>query len=395
MDNKLKIAFVGNFYGYGTVYDQWGTSFCILLSRLSYIEKIDVLCPVSDKNLDATFPDKINIKETFNLSKSLSIFNIRKKIKDENYDLVIFNYGPTVFGKSNIMNLLGLFMPISASKLCNTVIISQGSSLTNDAINLGYNSLKDRLKYEVLKVLEKHLYRKVKSFAQLPVYEKMLKEKVKNNRVLGVLKSDYIDAVLTVYLNGRINEEFIESTISHNLPQILLHGFWGPQKNIEFALQTLKSLKDNNYKFNLIISGGINVHFPEYKKYFEDVLNKYNDIISNYLGYVLEKNLMGLFVDADLILMPYNVPGGQSGVLEMSSFFGNNVICLDFPEFREEVKVDDNIVLVDKNNFYKEIERYLKNYNPLKKNVKISEKIRSAEANADKFIKKALASEEV
>ena len=395
MDNKLKIAFVGNFYGYGTVYDQWGTSFCILLSRLSYIEKIDVICPVSDKNLDATFPDKINIKETFNLSKSLSIFNIRKKIKDENYDLVIFNYGPTVFGKSNIMNLLGLFMPIFVSKFCNTVIISQGSSLTNDAINLGYNSLKDRLKYEVLKVLEKHLYRKVKSFAQLPVYEKMLKEKVKNNRVLGVLKSDYIDAVLTVYLNGRINEEFIESTISHNLPQILLHGFWGPQKNIEFALQTLKSLKDNNYKFNLIISGGINVHFPEYKKYFEDVLNKYNDIISNYLGYVLEKNLMGLFVDADLILMPYNVPGGQSGVLEMSSFFGNDVICLDFPEFREEVKDDDNILLVDKNNFYKEIERYLKNYNPLKKNVKISEKIRSAEANADKFIKKALASEEV
>ena len=395
MENRLKIAFVGNFYGYGTVYDQWGTSFCILLSRLSYIEKIDVICPVSDKNLDATFPDKINIKETFNLSKSLSIFNIRKKIKDENYDLVIFNYGPTVFGKSNIMNLLGLFMPISASKLCNTVIISQGSSLTNDAINLGYNSLKDRLKYEVLKVLEKHLYRKVKSFAQLPVYEKMLKEKVKNNRVLGVLKSDYIDAVLTVYLNGRINEEFIESTISHNLPQILLHGFWGPQKNIEFALQTLKSLKDNNYKFNLIISGGINVHFPEYKKYFEDVLNKYNDIISNYLGYVPEKNLMGLFVDADLILMPYNVPGGQSGVLEMSSFFGNDVICLDFPEFREEVKDDDNILLVDQNNFYKEIEGYLKNYNPLKKNVKISEKIRSAEANADKFIKKALASEEV
>ena len=179
------------------------------------------------------------------------------------------------------------------------------------------------------------------------------------------------------------------------MPQILLHGFWGPQKNIEFALQTLKSLKDSNYKFNLIISGGINVHFPEYKKYFKDILNKYNDIISNYLGYVPEKNLMGLFVNADLILMPYNVPGGQSGVLEMSSFFGNNVICLDFPEFREEVKDDDNIVLVDKNNFYKEIEGHLKKYKPLKKNIKISEKINSAEANADKFIKKALASEEV
>ena len=189
MENMLKIAFVGNFYGHGTVYDQWGTSFCILLSRLSYIEKIDVICPVAKKNLGVIFPDKIRVKETFDLSSSLSIFNIRKKIKDGNYDLVIFNYGPTVFGKSNIMNLLGLFMPISVSKLSNTVIISHGSSLTNDAVNLGYSSLKDRLKYKVLTILEKHLYRKVKSIVQLAMYERILKEKIKNNKVLGILES--------------------------------------------------------------------------------------------------------------------------------------------------------------------------------------------------------------
>ena len=395
MENMLKIAFVGNFYGHGKVYDQWGTSFCILLSRLSYVDTIDIICPISDENSGATFPDKINIKESFNLSKSLSIFNIRKKIGDGNYDLVIFNYGPTVFGNSNVMNLLGLFMPISSSKIHNTVIISQGSSLTNDAVNLGYNSVKDRLKYKLLRMLEKHLYRKVRSFAQLPIYEKMLKEKVKNNRVLGVLKSDYIDAMLTVYLNGKINEEFTESLKDQDLPKILLHGFWGPQKNIEFALKTLKSLKDKNYKFSVIISGGINIHFPGYKKYFQSVLNNYSDMISNYLGYVLEKDLMELFLDADLVLMPYNVPGGQSGVLAMSSFFGNNVISLDFPEFREEVKDADNIILVDKSNFCNEIKKYLDNYKPLKRNIEISKKIHSAEENINRFIKKALTDKEV
>lgn len=104
---------------------------------------------------------------------------------------------------------------------------------------------------------------------------------------------------------------------------------------------------------------------------------------------------MGLFLDADLVLMPYNVPGGRSGVFEMSSFFGNSVICLDFPEFREQFKDYDNIVLVDKNNFYNEIEKYLNNYKPLKRNIEIKEKINSAEANTDKFIKKALAIKEV
>ena len=395
MENSLKIAFVGNFYGHGKVYDQWGTSFCILLSRLSYVDKIDVICPISDQNLEMTLPDKINIKETFDLSKSFSIFNIRNKIKKCNYDLVIFNYGPTVFGKSNIMNLLGLFIPIYSSRLANTVIISQGSSLTNDATNLGYNSLKDRLKYRILVMLEKHLYRKVKSFAQLPVYEKMLKEQVKNNRVSGVLKSDYIDAVFTVYMNGKINEEIIESVMNKDIPNILLHGFWGPQKNIKFALETMKSIEDNNYRFNLIISGGINVHFPGYKSYFDNVLNEYKNIYSYYLGYVQERDLMALFLKSDLVLMPYNVPGGQSGVLEMSSFFGNNVICLDFPEFREEVKEDDNIILVEKKNFYGEIIKYLDNYKPSRRNIEIKKKINAAEENVDKFIKKALAIEEI
>ena len=395
MDNGIKIAFVGNFYGHGNVYDQWGTSFCILLSQLDYVDKIDVICPISNKNLGVTFPDKINIEETFDISRSLSIFNIIKKIRHNNYDLVIFNYGPTVFGKSNLMNLFGLFMPIRSSVLANTVIISQGSSLTNDASNLGYNSLKDRFKYMILIILEKHLYRKVKSFAQLPVYEKILKQKVKANKVLGVLKSDYIDSILTIYLNGKINETSMESLINVDSPVILLHGFWGPQKNIEFGLETLKSLKDNNYKFHLIISGGINVHFPGYESYFNNVLNKYKDISANYLGYVREEDLMDLFLKSDLVLMPYNVPGGQSGVLEMSSFFGNNVICLDFPEFREEVKEDDSIILVDKSNFYNEIKKYLDNYKPLIRNIEIKKKIDSAEENIDKFIKKALAIEEI
>ena len=244
-------------------------------------------------------------------------------------------------------------------------------------------------------MLEKHLYRKVKSFAQLPVYEKMLKEKVKNNRVSGVLKSDYIDAIFTVYMNGKINEEIIESVMNKDIPNILLHGFWGPQKNIKFALETMKSLKDNYYKFNLIISGGINVHFPGYKSYFDNVLNEYKNIYSYYLGYVQERDLMDLFLKSDLILMPYNVPGGQSGVLEMSSFFGNNVICLDFPEFREEVKEGDNIILVGKNNFYEKIKKYLDNYKPSIRNIEIKKKIDSAEENVDKFIKKALAIEEI
>ena len=103
---------------------------------------------------------------------------------------------------------------------------------------------------------------------------------------------------------------------------------------------------------------------------------------------------MHLFLEADFVLMPYNVPGGQSGVLEMSSFFGNNVICLDFPEFREEVKEGDQITLVDQKMFYKEIERHLINFKSSKRKIEVGKKINSAKENIDEFVKRALATKE-
>jgi len=386
---KINIAFVSNFYNHGKVYDQWGTSFSILLSRLECVNNIDVICPIGiDDN--TIFPEKIKLVEAYNLNKKLSILNILKILRKNNYDLIIFNYGPTVFGSSNLMNLIGLFTPVKISKIKKTVIISQGSSLTNDAKNLGYSSLFDKIRTIFVNILERHLYRKVKSFAQLPLYERMLKEKVKNNKVTGVLKSDYIDAISTVYLNGYLDKEYIYVKQINARPSILLHGFWGPQKDIEFALKILRNLKNKKYDFNLIISGGVNVHFEGYQKYFNSILKKYNDIICKYLGYVNEKDLFKLFTDSDLILMPYKVPGGQSGVLEMSSFFASNVICIDFPEFREEIKADDNIILVKRSDFESKIIEYISNYKLNDKRIFINKKIEKAEKNIMEFLKESL-----
>jgi len=386
---KINIAFVSNFYNHGKVYDQWGTSFSILLSRLECVNNIDVICPIGI-NDNTIFPEKIKLVDAYNLNKKLSILNILKILRKNNYDLIIFNYGPTVFGSSNLMNLIGLLMPIKISKIKKTVIISQGSSLTNDAKNLGYSSLFDKIRTIFVNILERHLYRKVKSFAQLPLYERMLKEKVKNNKVTGVLKSDYIDAISTVYLNGYLDKECIYVKQINVKPLILLHGFWGPQKDIEFALKVLRNLKNKKYDFNLIISGGVNVHFEGYEKYFNSILKEYNDIIYKYLGYVNEKDLFKLFTDSDLILMPYKVPGGQSGVLEMSSFFGSNVICIDFPEFREEIKADDNIILVKRSDFESKIIEYISNYKLNDKRIFINKKIGKAEKNIMEFLKKSL-----
>ena len=132
-----------------------------------------------------------------------------------------------------------------------------------------------------------------------------------------------------------------------DIPTILMHGSWGPQKNIELGLMVLKKLKSEGEKFRLVISGGLNHHFPEYKRKFQEFLHSYSNVIYEYLGPVTEINIMKIFLKASLLILPYNTPGGFSGVLELAIFFEVPTIAIDFPEFREQATGINFVRLVD------------------------------------------------
>jgi hypothetical protein len=86
-----------------------------------------------------------------------------------------------------------------------------------------------------------------------------------------------------------------------------------------------------------VITGGINHHFPEYEKHFREILDKYH-FAGCYKGPVTEKEIFTLFTNSDLLLLPYNSPGGHSAVLEQALFFEVPTIAIDFPEYREQSK---------------------------------------------------------
>lgn len=138
-----------------------------------------------------------------------------------------------------------------------------------------------------------------------------------------------------------------------------MHGFWGPQKNIEMSLSALKKLKEEGKKFRLVISGGVNKHFPEYERKFNDLVNSYSDIIDEYLGTVTEKDIMKIFINANLLILPYNAPGGLSGVLEQAIFYDLPTIAIDFPEFEEQAIGTSCVKLVNSDNFFSTLANYL------------------------------------
>ena len=164
-----------------------------------------------------------------------------------------------------------------------------------------------------------------------------------------------------------------------------MHGSWGPQKNIELGLMTLKKLKREGVKFRLVISGGLNHHFPEYKRKFQELIHSYSDVIDEYLGPVTEKDIMRIFLDASLLILPYNTPGGHSGVLEEAMCFEVPTIAIDFPEFREQANENSNVKLVNTNSFFSILVNYLK-FLEEKRKINFRDKIIKASINVKQLL---------
>ena len=378
----MKIAYVGDFLNHGKSLQTIGTSIVLLLSDLSEVDSIDVYCPSKNENVENfKTHEKIKLIESYKYDNLKSILNLLK-IRKKNYDKIIFNLLPTGFGKSSLSNFAGLSLPIILKDIFgdNRVeVIYHNSVFTNDIKKLGYNSLFDRFRAFILSHVERTIFRSIQTFVFLQLYKDRIGIKIKSNKV-SVLKGNYLEAITTVYINDAQKITHLSRKSKSDIPTILMHGSWGPQKNLELGLSSLRELKEEGIRFNLIISGGINHHFPEYEVEFKHLISSYSDIINKYLGIVDEGKIMDIFLEADLIILPYNTPGGHSGVLEQAIFFEVPTVAIDFPEYREQSKNVNFVKLTTKENFKLTLKEAIINSHN-RDPVSVSKKIEEARKN--------------
>ncbi len=377
----MKIAYVGDFINHGKSLATTGTPLVFLLSTFDSVDSIDVYCPNIDKNIEEiTLPEKVKVIETYRYDSSLSLLNLFK-LRHLSYDKIIFNMLSTTFGNSSFSNAFGLCIPIimvKAFQMQNVEVIYHNSVLTNDVTRLGYTSLYDRLRSRILRVIEGAIFKNVTTFVLLKLYVKRITSILKENRV-QCLNARYLEAISTVFINELQDEETLELSGTNLLPMVLLHGNWGPQKNIELGIETLDRIRKDGVDFNLVITGGMNHHFPEYEKHFMEILDRYN-FAGCYKGTVTEKEIFTLFTTSDLLLLPYNIPGGHSGVLEQAIFFEIPTIAIDFPEYREQTEGVEFIRLTSLENFYLNTKRSLQ-INLGSRDVHIKLKLKGAVSN--------------
>jgi glycosyltransferase involved in cell wall biosynthesis len=345
----MKVAFVGDFINHGKFLVPTGTSIVLLLSKIPDIEVIDVYCPILN-NKTEPFKEPVNVRiiESYKYDNPVSIIKLLK-VGRKHYDRIIFNIMPTAFGNSSLANLTGLLVPLMLRVVFrkkNIEIIYHNSVYTNDISKLGYDSSYDKLRSHILSIVERVIFKSVRTFVFLEFYKDKITRRIGKNH-LRVLNGRYLEAITTIYLNGFYNYDYLPKSVNHNPPQVLMHGYWGPQKNIELGLDALAELGNNGVLFELTISGSINSHFKEYEERFDLLLEKYKKILKKYEGFVNEIGVMNLFKNSDLLILPYNTPGGRSAVLEQAIFFEVQTIAIDFPEFREQADKIRFITLIN------------------------------------------------
>lgn len=384
----MKVAYFGDILNHGNTLSTTGTAIVMLLNELESVSSIDVFCPEVDEVPEISFDiAKVDFKRFYKLNDPKSLLSLLL-VDWREYNLVVFNILPTVFGKSLLSSFIGMNLPflIRSTYKARVGVIYHNSTFTNDYKKLGYGRARDVIKAPILRFIEITMLKKVRTFFTLDLYCSTLKSRAPKSKI-SLFPLKWIEAVTTVYLNKCQNKTDIVAAKSKiSSVRILLHGYWGPQKNLGLALEMLSNLKKKKLQFNLAISGEVNSKFEKYKIKYSTLLDSYKEIIDDLVGRVAEKDIFNLFTSTDLLILPYNTPGGHSGVLETAMFFQTDIIAFDFPEFREQARGYENILFCKESNFETVLRQYIENYKSKARLISIREKVQESIESVRKLV---------
>lgn len=343
----MRGALVSTIYRHGNILSEFGTTMALAMERVSGISEICIF--TTDSNTEgAKFRQTTKVIPMINSGHAASYLKLYHVMRRENFDVIVINSMPTSQGPSLLSNLLYLLLPILLpGEIRKKVrIVYHNSPFLNDIEILGYRGLKSRLQTYVLKLIERRMFRKIKTVFLLEKYAMKIKEKVPDANV-SFISSRGLAAFSALYLNGKLDSGSLPvKPPGDRIPTILLYGFWGPQKDLITALKAIQKIRQEPEKFKTVLAGGINVHFQKNVKWYENILTEFHDSLDVVLGYIEEDRTVDLFLESDIIILPYRAVGGFSGVLSHAMFFGLRIIVPMFDEYIEQCGAYPGVIFI-------------------------------------------------
>ena len=246
---------------------------------------------------------------------------ILSRVKRLSPDLVWFNAGASIFGKSSFVNLSGLLTPLFVQRMGYPTVVT----------------LHELVELTDLQTLNAPGGPFAKAGAQL------LTKITSQADVVCLTMKSYADWLsergvdCTHIPIGAYHEpELLEES---DAQELLFFTTLAPFKGLEILLEAFKLLRVEYPQVKLTIAGSKHVRFPNYERELKSRFTGMDGV--NWLGQASEDDVMHLFQRSQIVVLPYMASTGSSSVLYQAATWGRPVVASNLSEIKKLVIESD------------------------------------------------------
>jgi glycosyltransferase involved in cell wall biosynthesis len=255
-------------------------------------------------------PNSLNARQT-----------ILSRLKQLNPDLIWFNLGASIFGRSPLSNLSGLLTPLGAARMFPTVATL----------------------HEVVELADLRALNAPGGFLA-PLGARLLTTIATQADVVCLTMQHYADWLTArgvecahIPIGAYHEPELLNESDSLEL---LFFTTLAPYKGLELLIEAFARLRSEYPSLRLTIAGTTHTRFPRYAHELKTRFNGTQGI--QWLGQVSEDDVRGLFRRAQIVILPYAASTGSSSVLYQAATWGRAIVASDLPEIRK-LTVENNL----------------------------------------------------
>ena len=278
--------------------------------------RISILTGGSSNTTAIASQRNITIKTTWEAGDLNSWWKISSDLQSLRPDLVWFNLGASVFGRSPLANLAGFLSPFMARSLGIPTVVTL-HELVEQADLAGLKSPGGPL---------------------APFGARLL--------TLGALQADVVCLTMKQHVDWLSKHHNGKKSIhipigAYYKPEILVRPadlprellFFttlAPFKGLELLLQAFQQLQTTRPDLHLTIAGVPHARFPGYESELKLNFSHLSNL--SWLGSVPEAQVRDLFQQAEIVCIPYTATTGSSSVLYQAAMWGRAIVASDLAE---------------------------------------------------------------
>lgn len=320
----MKVCFISAYppnKGYLAEYAEY------LISELKKRREIEKILILANKAMGCKRYEekgKLKVVRCWETNNILTPLYLLREILVLSKDWIIhFNLNMMNWGTRKLVNFICYSLPFFIKLFLRRKVIITLHNLA-DAINL------KRVKFISpsflnklgLKIVTKFLLRANKVTVTISYYKKILEKRYNVKNV--------------VHIPHGFPQPVKKIKLTKN--KILAFGFWDPRKKLELLIKIFKELKKENQKIELIVAG---TSHPKFPNYLEKIKKKFRDNSISFLGYVPQHKVKEVFLNSTLVVLPYTVSVGSSGVLHLAASYGKPVVMTRLPDLVKSIEEEN------------------------------------------------------